>query len=319
MRFIAREHKRKLFSDAVLTLGRQGVFATLDQAREILLSEQLTPSSLPHNENTCTNIPSWKGTWNERFISDTVFFKLLGLKDITALDCSNYEKADFVFDLNLPVPTELKNRFSLIIDGGTLEHVFDVKQALININLMLKPGGRIIHMVPANNYVNHGFYQFSPTLFFDYYQANNFTDLKGFIADENRYLDSWDIYQVAAQRHAVNQMISTTRLLLVFIAEKTEQSTAEKVPSQGRYMNEYVQPDTASFPKDTPHKVQFRKLIPNQLEIFLRRYVLAYDPMNRLPHWLKILMLSFVPGLDKNKNFWKQQNKPWGVELWDRL
>jgi len=32
---------------------------------------------------------------------------------------------------------------------------------MANIVRMLKPGGRIMHMQPMNNYVNHGFYQFS--------------------------------------------------------------------------------------------------------------------------------------------------------------
>ena len=34
--------------------------------------------------------------------------------------------------MNLPIPDELKGRFSVVIDGGTLEHVFNYSQALKN-------------------------------------------------------------------------------------------------------------------------------------------------------------------------------------------
>lgn len=42
---------------------------------------------------------------------------------------------------------------------------------------MLRPGGTVIHIVPCNGWVNHGFYQISPTLMFDYYQAAGFEPL----------------------------------------------------------------------------------------------------------------------------------------------
>jgi hypothetical protein len=39
---------------------------------------------------------------------------------------------------------------------------------------MLRPHGTVIHIVPCNGWVNHGFYQISPTLMFDYYGAAGF-------------------------------------------------------------------------------------------------------------------------------------------------
>lgn len=40
---------------------------------------------------------------------------------------------------------------------------------------MLKIGGKVWHYVPANNDINHGFYQFSPEIFSMFYENNGFT------------------------------------------------------------------------------------------------------------------------------------------------
>ena len=91
------------------------------------------------------------------------------------MDISAYENADIIFDLNNSnLPNELKNRFDYILDGGTTEHVFDYAQALRNIVKMLKVGGKVFHYVPATGYINHGYYDISPSLFADFYQSNGF-------------------------------------------------------------------------------------------------------------------------------------------------
>lgn len=102
-------------------------------------------------------------------------FKLLGFKEVYALDISDYEGANIVFDLaDTSLPDDMINHFDYIYDGGVLEHIFNVPQALLNICKMLKVGGRIIHDVPAGNWIDHGFYTFSPTFFIDYYVNNGF-------------------------------------------------------------------------------------------------------------------------------------------------
>jgi hypothetical protein len=106
-------------------------------------------------------------------------FEGFGLGPAVALDLNNHAAAEIIFDLNEPEPPpETRQRFGLIVNGGTLEHVFHVPNALANLNCMLKPGGAILHVLPCNNWVDHGFYQFSPTLMFDYYTALQFDVLE---------------------------------------------------------------------------------------------------------------------------------------------
>lgn len=102
-------------------------------------------------------------------------FLTMGAKEVHTLDCSAYEGADIIFDLNCEnLPEELKERFDLAIDGGVLEHVFHAGIALSNISDMVKEKGYIYHMVPCAGFVNHGFYNFSPIFFQEYYSAKGF-------------------------------------------------------------------------------------------------------------------------------------------------
>jgi SAM-dependent methyltransferase len=90
----------------------------------------------------------------------------LGARDLHALDVSPHEGADIVHDLNEPVPSELEARFDIVLDVGSLEHVFDVPTALRSYMRMVRPGGRLVIVTMANNHCGHGFYQFSPELFY---------------------------------------------------------------------------------------------------------------------------------------------------------
>ncbi|APX90617.1 hypothetical protein BV394_13565 [Brevirhabdus pacifica] len=112
--------------------------------------------------------------------SETMF-RQLGLGEVEALDASPFEGASLVHDLNEPVPDEMKGQFGLIVDGGTLEHVFDVAQAMDNVAQMLAPGGRFLSFTPFNGYPGHGFYQFSPELVWTYWKST-----RGFIVHDCR-------------------------------------------------------------------------------------------------------------------------------------
>ena len=60
------------------------------------------------------------------------FFEALGAKEIVSIDASAYEGATVIHDLNEPIPDELKGRFSAVLDGGTLEHIFNFPAAIRN-------------------------------------------------------------------------------------------------------------------------------------------------------------------------------------------
>ena len=115
-------------------------------------------------------------------------------KRIDSLDISEFEGANVIHDLNLPINELLAGTYDLIIDGGTLEHVFNLPIALASMSSLLKIGGRILHISPSNNYVGHGFYQFSPELFASFYsKKNGFADTKVFLYDPKKKKILWRV------------------------------------------------------------------------------------------------------------------------------
>jgi hypothetical protein len=116
---------------------------------------------------------------DDGFASPRAYFAALGIEELVSLDVSDYEGADVIFDLNAPeLPLSLTGRFGVVLNIGTLEHVFHLPNALANITRMLRDGGVAVHILPTSNAVDHGFYQFGPTLMFDYYVAAGFDVLE---------------------------------------------------------------------------------------------------------------------------------------------
>lgn len=112
-----------------------------------------------------------KGT---KFKNPEDLFKSLGADVVDCLDISGFEGANIVHDMNSAIPRNLEGQYSLVYDNGTMEHCFDIKQFLFNVNAMLHKGGLVFHGNPFNNYSNHGFYTFSPCLYLGFYIKNKY-------------------------------------------------------------------------------------------------------------------------------------------------
>lgn len=235
LRILAKEHKRTPFNGPILTIGRQCIYATVEEITAMLHNEGLQPHAIPEDESLKTNIPAWKNSPNQKYTSDRVFFTLLTGSPCLALDVSDYEGAEYIWDLNQKIPEHWTHTFHTVIDSGSLEHVFNISQALINMNKLTKPDGKIIHITPANNYLEHGFYQFSPTLFIDYYGANNFKKISCSIIEQSIWDGNtgWRAWSWNNERPYTN--LITSKMTALFVsAEKGEESTELIIPQQGQ-------------------------------------------------------------------------------------
>lgn len=105
-------------------------------------------------------------------VDTTALFELLGF-EFDCLDCDEIRGGEIVTDLNHPVDEKLHQQYTVIIDPGTLEHCFNIGTAIMNVANLVCIGGFVIHSNPINFY-NHGFYNFSPTFYFDFYHHNGF-------------------------------------------------------------------------------------------------------------------------------------------------
>lgn len=100
-------------------------------------------------------------------------FGFLGTRAIDSFDYSDYEGATYTADMNQPIDPLFHGRCTTVLDGGSLEHIFNFPQAIANCMRMVAEGGHFISSGPANNYFGHGFYQFSAELFFRIFSAEN--------------------------------------------------------------------------------------------------------------------------------------------------
>jgi hypothetical protein len=162
-------------------------------------------------------------------------FRMLGYDAVESIDVFPDEKPTHVLDLNRPLPSALLGRFDLVYDGGTMEHCFSPPDVLANTVGLAKSGGRIVHHLPLNNWVDHGFYQFSPTLFFDFYTANGFRDLAMTLHFSAAGKETYIAYDPDRDGHLPYSLGGGAQVLGFFTAVKGAAPGPIAFPVQGRY------------------------------------------------------------------------------------
>lgn len=231
---IMKEGLKKSYNGkSVLMLGKQDMYITIDELFQIAKKLQYELSDVDSVEIDKNGM-----------INSTSFFKLLGFEIVESMDVSCYENASIIYDLNKDeLPENLVNKFDYIIDGGTFEHLFNIQNAFKNVIKMLKIRGKIFHYVTTNNYIDHGFYSFSPTLFIEYYYANNFfiedTSLIYEDDNSNNSLTTKIDCRLIDFIHGYNCMIEPSKpTIFQCIAQKREDSTDDNIPIQKKFFEQ---------------------------------------------------------------------------------
>jgi hypothetical protein len=205
----------------VVTLGRQ----ELHISREVYSREARRFGVAVDETNAFSAAPYVEG-----------FLETLGAISPSSLDAADYEGATHIADLNHPLPKGLAGKFSMVIDGGTIEHVFDFRQACINVAELLEVGGAFISVACGNNMLGHGFYQFSPELFFRVFSPENGFSVETMILTEVNADASW--YEVAdpAKVRGRVTLVNGSRTYLMMRARKTARvAMFAKTPQQSDY------------------------------------------------------------------------------------
>jgi len=101
-------------------------------------------------------------------------------RSMTAIDFDGTERA-LKLDLNNPI--DLQRQFDVVMNLGTVEHVFNVAQAMKTVHDHTRPGGLMVHGLPFAGWVDHGFYSFNPTFYWDLAAANGYSVLAAVYAE----------------------------------------------------------------------------------------------------------------------------------------
>ena len=214
--FIKQQKARDSSNASLLTIGKQRIDFSVDEL-EFWAKK---------NYFILNNVYLESAKLEKRKLTETEFFKSIGFSSVDSLDVSEYEGATIICNLNNDIPHELKNRFDVIFDGGSTEHMFNVPKAFENYNKMLKVGGDIIHSLPSTGCLDHGFYMFSPTLFYDYYSQNRWK-IKDFLMIQLPYsgFKPWRIFRYSEPGPSLEGVKFFGRWTIFFIAQKQEFSS----------------------------------------------------------------------------------------------
>jgi hypothetical protein len=230
---IIREHKFRSLPKIVHLLGRQTVDLNHQQMLAILDKHGIKPSAVPIEIDRITSAAVGSG---RDLISDTTFFRLLGVEKIRAIDHSNFEGADIILDLNKPIPPELAGTALFVFGGSVLDNVFDPAAYIKNIARLMAPSGRLIDQNIASFHF-HPYVIASPAWYFDYFILNGFDDCKVYFLQAGTLTHVYGL-----EFNLADNFISDfgsagmgTPFGVAIIAEKGLQSSWERVPSQDQY------------------------------------------------------------------------------------
>ena len=233
----------------VATLGRQQLYLSQPELRKLGDEFGFSAHDVdPWTKGRCPYV-------------DEFFHKCLGCDQLTSIDCSSYQDASLVHDLNLPIDESLHQQFDAVIDGGTLEHIFHVPTAIQNCMQMVRVGGCIMLVTTANNYCGHGFYQFSPEFFYRVFQPANGYEIKRVILVSHPYpgadlSSNQTCYEVVDPDSVGSRvgLVSCAPVMIQILAKRISDASLTTFPQQSDYESLWKAQspfDTASAPDES--------------------------------------------------------------------
>lgn len=141
--------------DVLTQMSGGAVMPLREDSREVMAWHGLSPDSAP-------------GICEATAVLDQFGFQP------TYLDIFASRGPEVLQDMNDLLAPFLRNRFAIVYDGGGLEHYFNVGQAMKNMLELAAEDGFIYHANP-HTVGNHGFFNFCPTFYCDFYMQNGHT------------------------------------------------------------------------------------------------------------------------------------------------
>lgn len=231
---LIRAKKNGVSFDSILTIGHLKNFLTKNQILQLIKKYQINIDLLLIEDN---------------LYSDLFFKQILGAKEVQSLDYSDYESCDIVHDMNNAIDYKYHEKFDVVIDGGSLEHIFNFPVAIENCMNLLRKSGSLFMFTMANNHLGHGFYQFSPELFFRIFNDDNGFKVVDILLEEHKFpgpelTQKTKIYEVEdplVLKERVGLVTKSPVLMLVHAIRKEIKPIFSTYPIQSDYALVYDQ------------------------------------------------------------------------------
>lgn len=225
--------------DRILTIGHLYLYVTLRQLERF--AKRL---------NLAIDLPAVA----QDAFADTFLRHFLGATSVECMDYSDYEGCTIIHDMNYPVDPAYHQRYDAVIDGGALEHIFSFPTAVANCMNMLKPGGALFVFTMCNNHTGHGFYQFSPELFFRLLDQERGFRMQAVILEQHPFPSSeltenrkcYSVIDPASLRTRVGLVCRMPVLMMVHAVKIAHKALFSSYPIQSDYQLAYTRTgDTA--------------------------------------------------------------------------
>jgi hypothetical protein len=218
--------------------------------------------------------------------------KGLGAVQVNSFDNSEYEGATYIHDMNQELPVRFIGQYTTVFDGGSLEHIFNFPTALKNCMEMISVGGHYLALTPGNNLLGHGFYQFSPELYFSVFTEDNGFALIDVIAFEYKPHVKWNArwYSVKSPLDVRGrvELTNSDRVNLLVLARKVAPAKIFRtIPQQSDYLAMWHSAGTSSnsgpgnislsTAKQPGHFQFLKRRIPTRVKKKIRQVLSALD------------------------------------------
>jgi SAM-dependent methyltransferase len=279
--------------ERTLTLGHQGFYCPPARFKRALGDFGL--AGTPDEINRCFSHPPMTALFADEF------FRFLGAKETASVDRNNFEDATLLHDLNEQFPENVRSHFDLVVDGGTLEHVFNYPAALKNCLELIRVGGHFVTITPVSGQMGHGFYQFSPELFFRVFSAENGFVIRKIILFDISKTESifYEVKDPSATRQ--RSELSTSRpIQMAVLAQKIAEVPAFATPPQ---QSDYVAVWENHKKINSGDKIQSHPGLFRRLRIKLNPYWPFW-----LRHWRNVCRYRWQhgwPSLNNHRHFRK--------------
>ena len=206
------------------------------------------------------------------------YFKSIGFKEYKSIDINGaYNSLQFDLNKNISETYSYNEKYDLVINNGTGEHVFNQYALFLNFHNLTKLNGIMLNILPFIDWINHGFYNFNPIFFADLAASNNYEIIKISLANRNGAelkLNDENLSilfeQIKPNKNdsKFEKMIDIAKtklgrnILLVVITRKLSDNKF-KIPLQGKYLSDVSNLKTDYSTQETGSEIAANQIADN--------------------------------------------------------
>ncbi len=190
---------------------------------------------------------------NQSSFTTKDYFTSIGFNDYKSIDINGaYGSLQFDLNKNILETYNFNQKYDLVINNGTGEHVFNQYSLFLNFHNLTKVNGIMLNILPFIDWINHGFYNFNPIFFADLAASNNYDIIKISLAnrngaelklEENNFEILFEQIKPYKKNSKFGKVIDIAKnkigknILLVVMTKKLL-SDDFKIPLQGKYLSD---------------------------------------------------------------------------------